>query len=119
MRIIILSMFFIVQFITAAYIRFDNPDMNETRLFIEFWHVWSLMIVCSFVALFLFPAKEPDTVIPPPPPPHPERPQMREVISDGVGWWVLAHCTRCKQKSMTLIRPGVIRCGKCRGGVSE
>lgn len=45
----------IVIFVAMTYlaIRFSNPDMTETRLFIEFWHIWVGWFISLYVALWM------------------------------------------------------------------
>jgi len=40
-------------FIATLVIRLMNPDMTETRLFIEFWEIWIGMIAIMGLGYFI------------------------------------------------------------------
>lgn len=37
--------------ITIIYIHLANPDMTETRLFLNFWWVWIIIIVAGIITV--------------------------------------------------------------------
>ena len=48
MKTFIAIKLYIVCIAIGFYIRFTNPDMTETRLFIEYWNIW---LICAIVAV--------------------------------------------------------------------
>lgn len=38
----------LIGFVALLMIRFTNPDMTETRLFMEYWYAWITIIAVMF-----------------------------------------------------------------------
>lgn len=51
-KIVIGSLFALVA-LTGIYVRFANPDLTETQLFIDFWYVWLCMVMAVIAAATL------------------------------------------------------------------
>ena len=43
----------IVAFAASIYVRFANPELTETQLFIDFWYVWLCMVMAVIAAATL------------------------------------------------------------------
>lgn len=44
-RPIIAVLLFVAGIVVSVYVRFTNIDMSETRLFVEYWKVWVVVII--------------------------------------------------------------------------
>jgi len=41
-----------ILFIVSAYVRFTNPELTETQLFIEYLHLWIIVIVVGVILVY-------------------------------------------------------------------
>ena len=39
--------------LTGIYLRFSNIDMTETRLFLNYWYLWLVTILCFLIGAIL------------------------------------------------------------------
>lgn len=52
-RKIVIGSLFALAALTGIYVRFANPDLTETQLFIDFWYVWLCMVMAVIAAATL------------------------------------------------------------------
>lgn len=52
-RKIVIGSLFTLAALTGVYVRFANPELTETQLFIDFWYVWLCMVMAVIVAATL------------------------------------------------------------------
>jgi len=44
----------LASLIVILYVRFSNPDLTETRLFLTFWPLWLIIIIALLLACALW-----------------------------------------------------------------
>lgn len=50
---LVLSIIALIGGISVATVRLMNPDMTETRLFLEFWWLWTAILAVGALAFFI------------------------------------------------------------------
>ena len=52
----IISVLYVVAFGLITYIRFSNPELTETQLFLNYWYVWFgiiALVVCTNIVGYI------------------------------------------------------------------
>jgi len=52
-KTILTSIIYIVIFSIITYLRFSNPELTETQLLLEYWHIWAVIIIVLIGSLYL------------------------------------------------------------------
>ena len=57
LRHVLIGILDLSMLVVIGYVRFSNPHLTETQLFLEYWELWTGMLVGIFITYFIMEAK--------------------------------------------------------------